>query len=62
LLVAGSYRDRKQNDQACEQVLSSLRRIDTNNSPDANDYVTGSGAAALSAELKALRKTWACQN
>ena len=62
LLVAGSYRDRKQNDQACVQALSSLRRIDTNNSPDANDYVTGNGAAALSAELKALRKTWACQN
>ncbi|MDO9104607.1 MAG: choice-of-anchor Q domain-containing protein [Methylovulum sp.] len=62
LLTAGDYRDRNLTIRACEQLARTLLRIDTDNTPDNNDYVTGSQANMLAANINALRSNWTCTN
>lgn len=60
LLTAGDYRDRNLNIQACDQLARTLLRIDTDNTPDGNDYVSGSQANALAGNINTLRNSWTC--
>lgn len=60
LLAAGHYKDSKQTGLACHQLTRTLRYIDTDNTPDSNNYVTGNQAAALVAEINTLRGLFSC--
>jgi len=60
LFTAGDYRDRNLTPQACDQLARVLLRIDIDNTPDGNDYVTGSQANTLAAHINALRSRWTC--
>ncbi|MDD5276497.1 MAG: choice-of-anchor Q domain-containing protein [Methylovulum sp.] len=51
LLVAGTLKTA----QACSQLLTTLKYLDTDNSPVKNDYVTGGQVAELSSQINALR-------
>ncbi len=61
LLSAGHYKSRGLTAEACTQLVRTLDRIDLNNTPDANDYVTGNEAGTLAEKLKALRVAWTCK-
>ncbi|MDP1615568.1 MAG: choice-of-anchor Q domain-containing protein [Methylococcales bacterium] len=61
LLGAGHYKSRGLGAEACAQLRRTLDRIDPNNTPDANDYVTGNEAGTLTEKLKALRVAWTCK-
>jgi hypothetical protein len=60
LLTAGDNKAALLDTQACQQLTKALSRLDTDNSPDANDYVTGSQVAALKGQIDSLRTDWAC--
>lgn len=60
LLVAGDYKDRQFPGPACGQLSRTLSRIDADNAPDADDYVTGSAAGALADNIAALHAAWVC--
>ena len=61
LLVAGYYFNRDKATEACAQLAESLKRIDTKNAPDANDYVTGTATGELTNQINALRADKQCQ-
>ncbi len=61
LLTAGDNKATLLDVQACNQLAKTLTRLDTDNTPDANDYVTGSQVAALKTQIDSLRNDWACQ-
>lgn len=46
--------------QACGQLVKTLARLDTDGTPDNNDYVTGTQATNLSQQITALKTTWHC--
>jgi len=46
---------------ACGQLSAVLARLDTDNSPDRNDYVTGDQVAGLRQEINLLRTGLGCQ-
>jgi hypothetical protein len=56
LLAAGSFSTA----QACGQLSKTLTRLDTDNTPDANDYVTGAQVDELSVRITALRNNLGC--
>ncbi|MDD5274228.1 MAG: choice-of-anchor Q domain-containing protein [Methylovulum sp.] len=60
LIATGAYRDQSQNSSACSQLKRLLPRIDTDMTPDEDDYVTGNEAARLASKVSALRRTWTC--
>ena len=60
LVAAGNYRDWALNPQACNQLDRLFKRIDPDNTPDRNDYVTGNEADTLAVKITALRGDWAC--
>jgi len=60
LVAAGNFRDRTLDAKACDQLTGLLRRIDVDNAPDANDYLTGSEASALAEQLTQLKSAWEC--
>ncbi|MGZ8136019.1 MAG: choice-of-anchor Q domain-containing protein [Methylococcaceae bacterium] len=60
LLTAGEYRNRHLNTSACDQLTRTLGYIDTDNSPEDDDYVTGSGAEALAQAITATRINRGC--
>lgn len=60
LVAAGNYRDNAHDAESCEQLSRLLQRIDTDNSPDNNDYVTGDGAAGLAEQISGLKANWKC--
>lgn len=62
ILATGEYRARKLNLQACNQLARTLSRIDTDNTPDINDYVTGNEGDTLAAQISTLRNNWTCAN
>jgi hypothetical protein len=61
VLVAGEYQDRHQNAAACIQLNKTLTYIDTDGTPDQNDYITGSAAATFAQNITALRTAWQCR-
>lgn len=61
LLVAGYYFNRDKATEVCAQLAESLKRIDTKNAPDANDYVTGTATGELTNQINALRADKQCQ-
>ncbi len=61
LLTAGSYKDRKLSVQACRQLAASLDRIDPDQTPDTNDYITGTMADELKQHITDLRTGWLCK-
>ncbi|MGZ8227946.1 MAG: choice-of-anchor Q domain-containing protein [Methylococcaceae bacterium] len=60
LLTAGDYRNRRLDAEACGQLSRSLERIVTDGTAENDDYVTGSGEAALINEINLLRNNWGC--
>lgn len=60
LLTAGYYKDSSQTGLACNQLSRTLQHIDTDNTPDSDDYVTGNQAAALAAEINTLSGLFSC--
>ncbi|WP_019864537.1 choice-of-anchor Q domain-containing protein [Methylovulum miyakonense] len=60
LLSAGNYKGQGLNEGSCTQLKRTITRIDTDGTPDANDYATGIQANALVAEITSLSGMWAC--
>lgn len=60
LLSAGNYKEQSLNSEACVQLSRTLKRIDNDNTPDANDYITGNQANALTIEITSLQGQWSC--
>ncbi len=60
LLSAGNYKGQGLNEDSCTQLKRTITRIDTDGTPDANDYATGIQANALVAEITSLSGMWAC--
>ncbi len=60
LLTAGDYKGRNLKTKACDQLVSTFKRIDPDNKPDAGDYVTGSNADTLAGKVTALGNGWGC--
>ncbi len=60
LISAGNYRDQALKSKACTQLAHLLTRIDPDNTPDHNDYVTGSETDTLAEKITALRIKWVC--
>lgn len=56
LLAVGTFKT----SQACGQLLNTLTRLDTDNSPDGNDYVTGGQVGGLRAQINTLRTALGC--
>lgn len=56
LLAAGTFKTT----QACGQLSKTLTRLDADNTPDSNDYATGSQIAGLISRINALRTSWQC--
>jgi hypothetical protein len=61
LLSAGHYKSRNLATTACDQLRRTLKHIDPNSTPDADDYVTGSEAGTFAGKIKALLTPWSCQ-
>jgi len=60
LLAAGYYKQSKQTGLACRQLARTLQYIDTDNTPDGDDYVSGQQAAVLAADINTLRGLFSC--
>ena len=61
LLTAGQLKVQNLDGEACSQIKRANTRIDTNGTPDINDYVTGTQASGLQVEIASLSSTWACK-
>jgi len=60
LLTAGDNKIASLDTQACNQLSKTLTRLDADNSPDNNEYATGSQISGLIAQINTLRSSWAC--
>lgn len=61
LTTAVSYKLEDKTSAACVQLAQTLKYIDPDNTPDANDYVTGVSAGELANQIVDLRTVWQCK-
>ncbi|MGR8935505.1 MAG: choice-of-anchor Q domain-containing protein [Gammaproteobacteria bacterium] len=61
ILLAGNLVQQHKSSSACRQLKIALRRIDTDNTIDGNDYVTGSAGDELAKKIQDLRVSLGCQ-
>jgi len=60
IVAAGNFRDNSHEAKACDQVDQLLQHIDSDGSPDKNDYITGNGANSLAEQITDLKVIWNC--